>query len=203
MSQKEWQDACLAAAPAGSKLDWSPATYPNVVMPDGRFVALSGMAYSDAMAKNLTPAQVLGIVPPTTAQVAATRAEQVAALEAAKLTAGANAPTIQAFIDKLKAQWAAEDAAAAAPKPPAPVAAPPENLDPFLENGKWFRYSLFGLKVRCEAPPAPAVVFQGFINYKAPIYSKIEAMLAEDPPKSDATVNALIEVYSFVTGMKI
>jgi hypothetical protein len=79
---------------------------------------------------------------------------------------------------------------------------PAENPAPFLENGRWYRYSLFGIKVLCaapaEAPPGPVV------NFKGPIFKHITGILAEDrnPPFSEETVNALLGMYTFVNAMK-
>jgi hypothetical protein len=83
---------------------------------------------------------------------------------------------------------------------------PAENLKPFQENGRWVRYTLFGMKVACAAPASTEESTQTpAVDFKTPIFNFIQSELLADqspnPPLTDQTINALGKVYAFVKAM--
>jgi hypothetical protein len=122
---EEWINVVLAAAklqePA-AELDWAPINFPYLNF-KGRQIALNGLAlaYSEALRLGATPEQVLG-APLNRVQVLLVRSDQLAALEKSRDETNdpASKAQVQAQIDRLKADWAAQDEAAK-PKPPAPA----------------------------------------------------------------------------------
>jgi len=93
-------------------------------------------------------------------------------------------------------------------KPAVAVAQPPKRdpgLDesgvPFLENGRWYKYGIFGIKMSCAAPTVEQISVVP-PSIKPAVLEKIKAELIADPPLTDEAAQPLLRVYGFVLGLK-